>query len=57
MKEKTFAFISGSLPPAIMAAGKEILITLFLGVLGGFAGMFGKEIFNYLKKKLWLKQK
>ncbi len=57
MKEKALAFISGSVWAALAATGKEIFITLVLGCIGGFAGMAGKELYNYFKRSTWLKRK
>ncbi|HEY1201695.1 MAG TPA: hypothetical protein VGE79_11965 [Niastella sp.] len=59
MKEKALAFVSGSLLTVINSMGEEVFKTLFFGLLGGIAGIAGKELYSLIKKRilLWLRQK
>jgi hypothetical protein len=51
MKENTLAFISGSVSGMLAGIGQQVLTTAILGIVGGMAGIAGKELYNHLKTK------
>ena len=51
MKEKALAFVTGTISGLLTGIGKEIFMTLLLGIVGGIGGLIGKEIYNYIKRR------
>ena len=47
------SFFGGSFLTVMMTSGLvEIGMALILGIVGGFAGMMGKELFYYIKRNI-----
>ena len=51
--EDKLAYISGfSLTTLMTMQSQEMIMALILGIIGGFGGLIGKQIF-YIARKIW----
>lgn len=57
MKENIIATTAGGIMGIITNLGHQAATTLFMGMVGALGGLIMKEIFNYIKRRTWQKQK
>jgi len=52
--DNKLAYISGWLLTTIISMGiYDIVMTALVGLIGGFFGILGKELYYYIKKKIY----
>ena len=55
--DRAIGFIGGNVMTMLsgMVTGAEIGKVIILGLIGGLVGMLGKDIYKFIKTKLWQK--
>ena len=55
--DRAIGFIGGNMMTMLsgVVTGAEVGKVLILGLIGGVVGMLGKDIYQYIKTKIWQK--
>ena len=55
--DRAIGFIGGNMMTMLsgVVTGAEVGKVLILGLIGGVVGMLGKDIYKYIKTKIWQK--